>query len=349
MPTPRDTLPVIAYIDGGARGNPGPAAYAVVILSEDGTRLRALSKRLGHATNNFAEYQALLAALEYALDHGHVRLKVVSDSELLVRQVQGRYKVKSPDLQPLHQQARRMISRFETFSIEHVRREQNREADRLVNEALDAGEENQFHHQDTKTQSKEAQENQSHHQDTKTHGKEARDEQQFQHPGSEARGPAEIRNSQASPHEGTNTEEQDGEDPPAWRASPRHEPIPQEVDRTAAAVVDAAYAVHSGLGPGLLENVYQACLAYELEKRGLAVEQQVSVPVVYDGLQLNTGLRLDLLVERCVIAELKAVETLLPIHTAQLLTYLKLTGHRLGLLINFNVPLIRDGIKRVAR
>ena len=126
------------------------------------------------------------------------------------------------------------------------------------------------------------------------------------------------------------------------------EPIPEKVDRIARLVVDAAFAVHSKLGPGLLESVYEVCLAHELEKRGLVVERQVVLPVHYDGIRLDAGLRLDLLIESCLIVELKAVETLLPVHKAQVLTYLKLTGHRLGLLINFNVPLIRDGIKPIA-
>jgi ribonuclease HI len=131
---------VVMHIDGGSRGNPGPAAYAVVVKAADGAPLAGFSKLLGEATNNVAEYEGLLAALSYALRHHHLRLRVVSDSELLVRQIQGSYKVKSPDLKPLHQRARQMIERFAAFSIEHVRREQNREADRLVNQALDAAE-----------------------------------------------------------------------------------------------------------------------------------------------------------------------------------------------------------------
>jgi len=128
--------------------------------------------------------------------------------------------------------------------------------------------------------------------------------------------------------------------------TPREE-IPERVNQIAKQIVDAAFTVHSKLGPGLLESVYEACLAYEVQKRGLAVERQLILPVHYDGIRLEAGLRLDLLIESCLIVELKAVESLLPVHRAQLLTYLKLTGHRLGLLINFNVPLIRDGIKRV--
>lgn len=125
------------------------------------------------------------------------------------------------------------------------------------------------------------------------------------------------------------------------------EKIPESTDRVARQIVDSAFKVHSTLGPGLLEMVYEVCLAYELTRRGLAVSRQVSLPVVYDGQQLDAGFRLDLLVEQCVIVELKAVEALLPVHKAQVLTYLKLSRHRLGLLINFNVPLIKDGIVRL--
>lgn len=126
------------------------------------------------------------------------------------------------------------------------------------------------------------------------------------------------------------------------------EKIPEKTNEVAGQVVDAAFAVHKTLGPGLLESVYEVCLAHELEKRRLTVVRQVTVPVLYDGVRLEAGLRLDLVVEDCVVVELKAVEALLPVHTAQVLTYLKLSGHRLALLINFNVPLIRDGIKRLA-
>ena len=124
-------------------------------------------------------------------------------------------------------------------------------------------------------------------------------------------------------------------------------PVSQKADAVAKSVVDAAYRVHYELGPGLLEDVYEACLSHELRKRNLGLEQQVVMPVEYDGVRLETGYRLDLVVEGCVIVELKAVENLLPVHQAQLLTYLKLTGHRLGLLINFNVPKIKQGIRRV--
>jgi len=126
------------------------------------------------------------------------------------------------------------------------------------------------------------------------------------------------------------------------------EAIPKETDEVASKIVDAAFAVHKALGPGLLESVYEVCLLYELNKRGLKVERQVSLPVVYDDLRLDAGLRLDLVVESRVIVELKAIEALLPVHKAQLLTYLKLSGYRLGLLVNFNSALIKQGIQRIA-
>lgn len=112
-------------------------------------------------------------------------------------------------------------------------------------------------------------------------------------------------------------------------------------------VVDAAFKVHKNLGPGLLESVYDRCLRHELLRRGIQHESQISIPIIYDGIEIETGLRVDLIVERRIIVELKAVEALHPLHTAQLLTYLKLTGIRVGLLLNFNVPAIREGIRRV--
>lgn len=124
-------------IDGGSRGNPGPAAYAVVVEDAHGVPLASFSQSLGATTNNVAEYEALLAALGYALRHDYRRLKALSDSELLVRQIQGSYKVKNADLKALHQRALGLIGRLEAFSIAHVPREANRDADRLVNEALD--------------------------------------------------------------------------------------------------------------------------------------------------------------------------------------------------------------------
>jgi GxxExxY protein len=121
-----------------------------------------------------------------------------------------------------------------------------------------------------------------------------------------------------------------------------------ETDQIATHVVDAAFAVHSKLGPGLLESVYEICLAHELERRGLKIARQLTLPIIYGDLSLDSGLRLDMLVGDSVVVELKAVEKILPIHYSQLLTYLKLSGHRLGLLINFNTPLIKDGITRLA-
>ncbi len=120
-----------------------------------------------------------------------------------------------------------------------------------------------------------------------------------------------------------------------------------ELNEVSGQVIGAAIAVHRELGPGLLESAYEACLVHELRQRGIQVEQQVSQPVFYKGLQLDCGYRLDLLVENRVIVELKAVEAVLPIHEAQLLTYLKLRKLRLGLLINFNVPILKNGIKRL--
>jgi GxxExxY protein len=108
------------------------------------------------------------------------------------------------------------------------------------------------------------------------------------------------------------------------------EPIPKGADELASKIVDAAFGVHSALGRGLLGGVYEACLLHELNKRGLKTERQVLLPVVYDGLRLDVGLRLDLVVENRVVVELKAVEALLPVRKAQVLTYLKLSGHQLG-------------------
>ena len=127
----------------------------------------------------------------------------------------------------------------------------------------------------------------------------------------------------------------------------RYAPLSDEEERIAREIVASAYAVHSALGPGLLESVYEVCFCHELAKRGLSYRRQVVVPIVYDGITLDEGLRLDVLVEERIVCELKAVETMHPVFMAQMLTYLKLTGKRLGFLINFNVPLIKQGIKRV--
>jgi ribonuclease HI len=130
---------LIAHSDGGARGNPGPAGYGVVIQDEAGRKVAALSQYLGHQTNNFAEYQGLIAALEYAIEHKHKALKLISDSELLVRQIKGIYKVKNLTLQELHGRAKELIAQLEWFSIDHALREHNREADELANQAMDKG------------------------------------------------------------------------------------------------------------------------------------------------------------------------------------------------------------------
>lgn len=125
------------------------------------------------------------------------------------------------------------------------------------------------------------------------------------------------------------------------------EPLSPEIEEAAAAAVDSAYKVHTALGPGLIESVYEACLAYELRKRGLQIQTQVDLPIIYDGITISSGLRPDVLIENTLLVEVKAVETIHPVHHAQVLTYLKLLNLRLGLLINFNVPVIRKGIKRV--
>ena len=119
------------------------------------------------------------------------------------------------------------------------------------------------------------------------------------------------------------------------------------INRISGEVVDAAMRVHSVLGPGLLESAYEACLAHELRSRGLQVATQIGLPVVYEGVRLDLVYRIDLSVEDAVIVEIKAVEAIAPIHEAQLLSYLKLSGKRVGLLINFNVLHLRDGIKRM--
>ncbi|MEW6093268.1 MAG: GxxExxY protein, partial [Chloroflexota bacterium] len=123
--------------------------------------------------------------------------------------------------------------------------------------------------------------------------------------------------------------------------------IPADVEQVGKIVLDAAFRVHTALGPGLLESVYVTCHAYEIRESGLLVETQVAVPVTYKNLRMEGGMRLDLLIEKCVIVEIKAVETMNPVYEAQLLTYLRLTGIRLGYLINFSVPHLKNGIKRM--
>jgi GxxExxY protein len=120
-----------------------------------------------------------------------------------------------------------------------------------------------------------------------------------------------------------------------------------EINKISGEVVDAAMKVHSVLGPGLLESAYEACLLFELHKRGMQARRQVELPVIYEEVTIDVGYRIDLLVEDAVIVELKAVEQVLPIHNAQLLSYLKLSGKRVGLLMNFNVVQLKDGIQRM--
>ncbi|HUC53666.1 MAG TPA: ribonuclease HI family protein [Candidatus Cybelea sp.] len=137
---PTEPPPAAAYrinIDGGSRGNPGPAAYGVIIRDGRGEVVAKLKKYIGRMTNNVAEYYGLIAALDYAESHGVRTIRIESDSELLVKQMRGQYKVKSEDLRPLFERALKMSKAFESFRIEHVYREQNREADALANEALD--------------------------------------------------------------------------------------------------------------------------------------------------------------------------------------------------------------------
>ncbi|HEU4937473.1 MAG TPA: ribonuclease HI family protein [Vicinamibacterales bacterium] len=131
---------VVAYIDGGARGNPGPAGYGVSIQSADGTVLEELHGGLGIATNNIAEYNGLLAALQWAVDHDVRRVHIRADSELLVRQMRGEYRVKNPGLQPLYVRARLLAAQLDDVKFEHVRREFNKEADRLSNVGMDEAE-----------------------------------------------------------------------------------------------------------------------------------------------------------------------------------------------------------------
>lgn len=130
---------ITANVDGGARGNPGPAGYGAYIRDAEGRVIAQLSEYLGHKTNNFAEYSALLAALDYAIAHNYRALKVISDSELMVRQMTGQYKVNSADLKPLYEKARSLVRQLDKFAIEHVLRVKNQHADRLANAAMDRG------------------------------------------------------------------------------------------------------------------------------------------------------------------------------------------------------------------
>jgi ribonuclease HI len=128
---------VTANVDGGARGNPGPAAIGVVLRNGDGSVLEEVGERIGEATNNVAEYKALLRGIELAAGHGAEELELIGDSELVVRQVEGRYKVKNAGMKELHAEVKKALRGFDSWSIRHVRRAENADADRLVNEALD--------------------------------------------------------------------------------------------------------------------------------------------------------------------------------------------------------------------
>jgi ribonuclease HI len=129
---------LVVNVDGGARGNPGPAAIAAVVSTPDGEVIDRHGERIGNATNNVAEYRALLLGIERAREHGATEVRLIGDSELIVRQVQGTYRVKQAHLRPLHQQVLEALKAFDSWRIEHVRRERNAAADMLVNEALDA-------------------------------------------------------------------------------------------------------------------------------------------------------------------------------------------------------------------
>ena len=139
MSSPNSGESITAYCDGGSRGNPGPAGFGVYIQDAAGEVLAELSQYLGTRTNNFAEYSALLAALEFAIGKQHRSLRVISDSELMVKQIKGQYRVNSPELRPLYEEARRRIAQVEHFQIQHVLREKNHHADRLANLAMDRG------------------------------------------------------------------------------------------------------------------------------------------------------------------------------------------------------------------
>lgn len=128
-----------------------------------------------------------------------------------------------------------------------------------------------------------------------------------------------------------------------------HEGLPASLEVVGRQVVDAAFKVHSALGPGLLESAYEQCLSHELTSRGLSVRRQVGLPIEYEGLRLDAGYRLDLLVNDAVVVEVKAVEALSRLHEAQILTYLRLSGLRLGYLLNFNTPQMKQGLRRFMR
>lgn len=139
FPAPKSSPAHAAHVDGGARGNPGPAGYGLVIHDPQGKKIAELSQYLGHRTNNYAEYNGLLAALRYAIAHHISSLKIISDSELMVRQMKGIYKVKHPELRKLYDEAQHLTAQIEHVEIRHALREHNQDADRLANEAMDRG------------------------------------------------------------------------------------------------------------------------------------------------------------------------------------------------------------------
>lgn len=138
-PDASNSRPHTAHVDGGARGNPGPAGFGVVLHDSAGKKIAELSQYLGHRTNNYAEYNGLLAALRYAIAHHIQSVKIISDSELMVRQMKGIYKVRHPDLRKLYDEAQRLTSQIEHVEVRHALREHNQDADRLANEAMDRG------------------------------------------------------------------------------------------------------------------------------------------------------------------------------------------------------------------
>jgi GxxExxY protein len=137
------------------------------------------------------------------------------------------------------------------------------------------------------------------------------------------------------------------QDTKAQRSPPVVVPLPPSLDAVATEIVDSAFRVHQALGPGLLESVYETCLTHELRKRGLAVARQIALPIIYDDLVIKNAFRVDLVVAESVVVEIKSAEALLPVHQAQLLSYLRLARKRLGFLINFNVALIKSGLRRI--
>lgn len=329
------TTSIVAHVDGASRGNPGPAAYAVVIETPQGEGVTTFSHYLGEVTNNVAEYNGLLGALRYAVEQGSSRLQVLTDSELMARQIEGVYKVKHPDLKPLYAEAKRLIGRLNSFSIRYVPREQNREADRLCNRTLDGIKRGHPHHEGANTPAKPAQ-------------PAPRREDEASGPASVPKGPSPSAASAQSDCEGRRDIPLASAGRGRLYEAPRAlSPVAPDDEIIANAIVEAASSIHSELGPGLLESIYEACLAHALSKRGLQVERQVELPIQYHGLHVHAGMRLDMIVQGRVVVEIKSLDSLQPLHTAQMLTYLRHAKLRTGLIINFNVGQIRNGIQQV--